>query len=102
MQIQLYCTGCFPLDSIGKHTLLYTYTALLREDELEITSMGRLDDQTIEVYNNQTWVPKTEWMKNNMPSGYWQRGILTIKDTNSTVLGTLKDICAHEKSGELK
>ncbi|XP_062400027.1 MHC class I polypeptide-related sequence B-like [Sardina pilchardus] len=85
--------------SLGNHSLYYIHTVLLREDGLEITGMGLLDDQPVEIYRNQTWVPKTEWMKNNMPSQYWQRGI--SEKQNRTVLDIMQDSCAYKDSAAI-
>lgn len=96
----------FALDSVGNHSLHYIYTALLRVDGLhfyEVTGIGLLDGQPVDLYSSkdQTWTPKTPWMKSNMPSEYWQRGNLRMKKLNHIVLEIMQDNCVYNESGEL-
>ncbi|KAL2082603.1 hypothetical protein ACEWY4_022421 [Coilia grayii] len=84
--------------SVGNHSLHYIYTFVLRADEhpsLGITAVGLLDDQPIEVYSSKywNWVPKTQWMKNNMPAEYWKTGNLKMEALNLTVLEIMQDNC---------
>ncbi|XP_003458512.1 class I histocompatibility antigen, F10 alpha chain isoform X1 [Oreochromis niloticus] len=63
-----------------KHSLHYIYTGLSKPVGLpgihEFTAMGLLDGRMIDYYDseNQTKVPKQEWMREHLPADYWVKG----------------------------
>uniref|UniRef100_A0A3B4GZS6 Immunoglobulin C1-set domain-containing protein n=1 Tax=Pundamilia nyererei TaxID=303518 RepID=A0A3B4GZS6_9CICH len=62
------------------HSLTYIYTGLSKPVGLpgihEFTAMGLLDGRMIDYYDseNQTKVPKQEWMREHFPADYWGKG----------------------------
>uniref|UniRef100_A0A3Q4G999 Ig-like domain-containing protein n=1 Tax=Neolamprologus brichardi TaxID=32507 RepID=A0A3Q4G999_NEOBR len=62
------------------HSLTYIYTGLSKPVGLpgihEFTAMGLLDGRMIDYYDseNQTKVPKQEWMREHLPADYWEKG----------------------------
>ncbi|KAJ4928435.1 hypothetical protein JOQ06_016227, partial [Pogonophryne albipinna] len=62
------------------HSLTYIYTAFSKPVELpgihEFTAMGLLDNKMIDYFDsdNQNKVPKQDFMKEQMPAEYWEKG----------------------------
>uniref|UniRef100_A0A3Q1IHL6 Ig-like domain-containing protein n=1 Tax=Anabas testudineus TaxID=64144 RepID=A0A3Q1IHL6_ANATE len=67
------------------HSLRYIYTAFSKPVGLEglheFTAMGLLDNRMIDYFDsdNQTKVPKQDWMKERLPDDYWEKGTQSRK-----------------------
>ncbi|KAM9446104.1 H-2 class I histocompatibility antigen, Q9 alpha chain-like [Clarias gariepinus] len=73
IKVLLFITFSVHLSSGVTHTLEYSYTMVTPGSHF--TSVGLLDGEEFMYYNNNTakMTPKTEWMKNEIDSSYWER-----------------------------
>ncbi|KAI9514478.1 hypothetical protein NQZ68_032866 [Dissostichus eleginoides] len=64
----------------ANYSLTYIYTAFSKPVNLsgihEFTAMGLLDNKMIDYFDSdiQRKVPKQDWMKEQMPAEYWEKG----------------------------
>ncbi|XP_029023662.1 H-2 class I histocompatibility antigen, Q10 alpha chain-like [Betta splendens] len=67
------------------HSLKYIYTAFYKNPGLEglheFTAMGLLDNRLIDYFDsdNPYKVPKQNWMRNQLPVDYWEKGTQSRK-----------------------
>ncbi|XP_042151511.1 H-2 class I histocompatibility antigen, Q10 alpha chain isoform X8 [Oncorhynchus tshawytscha] len=73
------------VDSVGKWSLNYIYTALSKPVELpgihEFTAMGLMNDKQIDYYDSvsKKKIPKQDWMREKLPADYWDKGTQSRK-----------------------
>nr|BAA33884.1 MHC class I antigen [Cyprinus carpio] len=71
----------------GTHSLRYFYTAVSGiSDFPEFTAVGLVDDQQFDYFDSKTMkdVPKTEWIRQNVDAGYWDRQTQTLIGTHQS------------------
>ncbi|KAF5894564.1 major histocompatibility complex class I-related protein-like isoform X1, partial [Clarias magur] len=90
-----------------QHSLFYIYTALTKPLEpagvYEFTALGMLDDRELDYYSSETptKIPKQDWMREKMPTDYWEKGTQSRKSKEQWFkvnLDILIDRMRHNKS----